>query len=461
MSTEHLTCQRVLSITVLLGFMIHHMLRVNISIAIVEMIFRNTSNTTQENYGPRYNWDEKQKNDIFGYFFWGYIITQIPGGRLSEKLGAKIVVGTGLLAASLLTLLTPVAAHLGHFCLVVDRFCLGIALGIHWPSTPPIATKWIPPADRATFMSHMAASSLGVAITLPVCGYLITYWGWASVFYVTGSISLTWSLCWFYLIYDSPEEHPRITSSEKDKLRKDIKPVNTSLRKPPIPWTKLLTSGPVWSVIMGNTCAGCTFFVAFNQLPTYMSQVLHFNIKTNGWFSSLPYLVRYLVSVLTSVAADKLKRTDKFSTTTIRKFFNVAFFAGAGCLFTVQAFWGYSGVVSVAVFTGSLGLLGLVTAGFHTNPLDIAPAFAGTIFGVSQVPMSLVGYATTEVVAFFTKKKQGFEQWAYVFWMLVGVNIFAAVFSLVFTSGEEQSWSVDADAKEREKLEGNELSNKV
>ena len=165
------------------------------------------------------------------------------------------------------------------------------------------------------------------------------------------------------------------------------------------------------------------------------------------------FLVRYFVSLVSCITADKLKKNDKFSTTTIRKFFNVSFFVGAGCLFTAQAFWGYSGIVSVVVFTVSLGLMGFVTAGVYTNPVDISRAFSGTILGVSQVPGALIGYVTTEVVAFFTKEKQGFEQWASVFWMLVGVNAFAAVFSFIFTSGEEQSWSVSADVKEMEKLE--------
>jgi ACS family sodium-dependent inorganic phosphate cotransporter len=56
---------------VLLGFMVHHMLRVNISIAIVEMVTRN--NTTSTTEVPRYNWDEEQKNNVLGYFFWGYV----------------------------------------------------------------------------------------------------------------------------------------------------------------------------------------------------------------------------------------------------------------------------------------------------------------------------------------------------------------------------------------------------
>lgn len=45
---------------------------------------------------------------------------------------------------------------------------------------------WIPPMDRSKFMANMMASALGAAITMPICGYLIEYVNWQSVFYVTG-----------------------------------------------------------------------------------------------------------------------------------------------------------------------------------------------------------------------------------------------------------------------------------
>ncbi|EFA04143.1 sialin [Tribolium castaneum] len=453
-NSEILTCQRVLSIMVIIGFMIHHMIRINISIAIVEMVARNDSNNSLESHGPRYNWDEQAKNDILGYFFWGYLITQVPGGRLSEMFGTKIVVGIGLLTSGVLTVLTPVACNLGYYWLLAARFSLGVAIGIHWPSTPPLATRWIAPADTSKFMSHMTASSLGAAITLPVCGYLIADFGWPSVFYVTGAITIAWSIAWFWLVYDSPEQHPRISREEKERLKSEIKCV--IVEKTETPWRKILTSAPVWALIVTNTGAAFAFFVAFTQLPTYMSQVLHFNIKQNGWFSSLPYLVRYLTSVTSSIAADAVKKTGKFSTTAIRKLFTGIVFGGMALLFFVQAFWGYNYVVSIVVFTGCLGLIGLSTPGVLANFVDIAPPFSGTIFGVSQIPVSISGYVTTKIVALITKEEQGFEQWAIMFWILVGSNLFAFVFFMVFASGEEQQWSKRVNKTEMEKLQSEE-----
>lgn len=61
----------------------------------------------------------------------------------------------------------------------------------------------------------LAASSLGAAITMPVCGFLLSTLGWESTFYVTGVVGLAWSLLWFMLIFDSPAQHPRITAEER------------------------------------------------------------------------------------------------------------------------------------------------------------------------------------------------------------------------------------------------------
>lgn len=54
---------------------------------------------------------------------------------------------------------------------------------------------------------------------MPLCGYLCEYVGWESVFYVTGALGLAWSLAWSLLVYNGPEQHPRISAEEKELLR--------------------------------------------------------------------------------------------------------------------------------------------------------------------------------------------------------------------------------------------------
>lgn len=69
---------------------------------------------------------------------------------------------------------------------------------------------------------YLSASALGAAITLPICGVLISYFGWESVFYVTGLVGLLWSILWFALVFETPASHPRITPEEREYIETSI-----------------------------------------------------------------------------------------------------------------------------------------------------------------------------------------------------------------------------------------------
>lgn len=71
-------------------------------------------------------WNKKIQGIILGSFFWGYLLTQIPGGWLATKIGGKRVYGYSMLGATIATLLTPVAADAHYIVLVVLRVIVGI-----------------------------------------------------------------------------------------------------------------------------------------------------------------------------------------------------------------------------------------------------------------------------------------------------------------------------------------------
>ncbi len=54
-------------------------------------------------------------------FFYGYILTQIPGGLLAQKIGGRWVFGVGIAMTAVLTLLTPLAAYTRVELLIVVR----------------------------------------------------------------------------------------------------------------------------------------------------------------------------------------------------------------------------------------------------------------------------------------------------------------------------------------------------
>ena len=95
-----------------IGFIFNYMLRVNINLTIVSMVnFTevkdegsdiNECNVTEpEDDGGKGNdgefmWDSVVQSQIIGSFYYGYILTQVPGGRLSEVIGAKRVLGISM-----------------------------------------------------------------------------------------------------------------------------------------------------------------------------------------------------------------------------------------------------------------------------------------------------------------------------------------------------------------------------
>lgn len=61
----------------------------------------------------RYDWDEATQGFLLSAFYYGYVLTHLPGGLLAEKFGGKWTIGIGLLVTSVATTLTPLAVRYG------------------------------------------------------------------------------------------------------------------------------------------------------------------------------------------------------------------------------------------------------------------------------------------------------------------------------------------------------------
>lgn len=81
--------------------------------------------TTIAHHGE-FQWTEVEQGVILGSFFWGYILTQIPGGILTKRYGGKWPLGFGLLISAVFALLTPWAARTSKQFLIAARVIQGM-----------------------------------------------------------------------------------------------------------------------------------------------------------------------------------------------------------------------------------------------------------------------------------------------------------------------------------------------
>lgn len=104
-----------------------------------------------------FNWDSKQQGFILGCFYYGYVSTQILGGYLAERFGGKVIMGGGLLASSVITMLFPVAAKTSTGFFIALRVVQGMCEGLAFPSLYPLVARWLPAPEKNRLFSCIVA----------------------------------------------------------------------------------------------------------------------------------------------------------------------------------------------------------------------------------------------------------------------------------------------------------------
>jgi len=71
----------------------------------------NTTSLQEDDEDGELDWDNVQVGLVFSSFSWGYMTTQILGGRLAELYGFKKIYGVGTFLPGLLMFFHPIAAR--------------------------------------------------------------------------------------------------------------------------------------------------------------------------------------------------------------------------------------------------------------------------------------------------------------------------------------------------------------
>ena len=133
-----------------------------------------------------------------------------------------------------------------------------------------IWARWAPPLERARLVTiSFSGSYIGTVISMPASAYLATELGWPSVFYVFGAIALVWYVFWCFFVSESPIDDPRISQDELEYIKHSLGNVEAK-RDIKHPWKQILTSIPVWAIIVSHFVDNWGFYTLLTQLPTFM-----------------------------------------------------------------------------------------------------------------------------------------------------------------------------------------------
>ncbi|KAK0399866.1 hypothetical protein QR680_003250 [Steinernema hermaphroditum] len=294
-------------------------------------------------------------------------------------------------------------------------------------------------ALHGMFVSALVAHlQLSPALTMPLSSALCTNFGWPSVYYSHGVVSLL-IFTFFMLVYrNSPNKHPMVGSIELSKISFGKEPISKAEQRS-VPYGAILRSWPVWAIWVAGLGAFSTVNMMSLFAPTYLHAVLGFEVKHTGISAAIPPLLQFLIKLSCGIISDKMRSIPE---TKKLKFFNSAAFFGCALCLCALAFVdpGYQ-LLCLALLAGSTGFLGLTTGGFFKSAPLIARHYANFVMGNVSFAITMTMLLIPFLISGLAPDNTP-HQWRNVFLAIALIMLFTNAFFVMFGSGSPQPWAM-------------------
>jgi MFS family permease len=302
-------------------------------------------------------------------FFWGYIVLQVPAGRLAGVWSAKKVIFIQLMlwaAISLTTAFVHTPAHLWW-----NRFALGLAEGGVLTCTIVLIRQWFTRAERARANTVFLLSlAIAPVIANPFSGLVLHFADWRMMFMIEALPGLLWGAVWWWAIADRPSQAAWLPAAERDRLEAELAAEAAHVPPREGHWLAVLWSAPVIMLVLYNFGALTAEWGINFWLPSVVKDT-GATIITVGILSALPYAAGAIMMVLVARSSDRLQE---------RKYHMILATCGSGLfLFCAQFATGFGPYAAVLFLTLSVGSFLGRFGPFWTLPAEVLPP---TVAGV-------------------------------------------------------------------------------
>ncbi|WP_321910146.1 MULTISPECIES: MFS transporter [unclassified Paraburkholderia] len=379
---------------------------------------------------------------VLSAFSWAYVVGQIPGGLLLDRVGTKVMYGATLILWSLATILvgfvgkvtSDVSMALG--LLFALRFALGLIEAPSFPANSRVTVMWFPKEERGFATSLFASASyFAVAIFSPFAGWLTGKFGWPAPFFALGLIGIACAGIWVRVM-NEPRKHPRISPAELDRLVAggamiDIDSKFERLSRPAVSGKALrmlLGNRMLWCSYIGQYCVIALSYFFITWFPIYLVQARGMNVMQAGLATMLPAVAGFLGGIAGGVISDALIRHG-WSVSWARKTPYIVGMA-VGCCIVFSAFTESNTVIVLLMTLAFFGKGAAAGAGTWAIVCDTAPreavGLAGAIFNCIG---NIGGIVTPIVFGYIVQATGGYTAGLY---FVAAHCVVAALVYLVF-----------------------------
>ncbi|CEH06371.1 D-galactonate transporter [Propionibacterium freudenreichii] len=340
------------------------------------------------------------KGWIMGTFFWTYLIFQIPGGWLLDKFGPRRII---TICAALWGLAqAAIGLARGGMSMGILRLGLGAFEAPAAPAGSKLNANWLPASERArgaTFvdMAGSFGTAVGGVLVTAVIG-LFGSWRWA--FVATGLLTLVVAVFYFFYVRDVPEDRSGVNEAELAHIRGEVATEEVADSTGPLPTVfDYARSMSFWGLWLGRLGWALVWWGIISWSPSYLRDVMHFDLATLGWSTFLIYGMGVVGQLVAGALADKGRALTGNYNLVMKVLLGISGLGMLACMLSLLGISnGYVAIIALALAVFFINFGGL----YWAIPAWLAPRRqVGTVGGAMNIASSLGGAIAPVVMGYF------------------------------------------------------------
>uniref|UniRef100_A0A8R1HJ12 MFS domain-containing protein n=1 Tax=Caenorhabditis japonica TaxID=281687 RepID=A0A8R1HJ12_CAEJA len=245
-----------------------------------------------------------EKSFLFSGAAIGALIGLIPSVPLIDWLGIRFVLTASGFVSAAGSFLFPMAVSFHYYAVLICRILQGLGITVVLTAVGVIPGVWAPTNEMSTFLALLScAYQLSSIVSMPVSGLLCdSQFGWRSIYYLFGALTFLGYILFYIFYADTPEMHRNVSEKELTRIQ------NGKLKtvKEAVPYKAICMDPTVlaaWLSILGGNFG---FFISVLYGPTYLREILQFDVKNTGFASAFPFLLSALMKFVAGQLSDRI-----------------------------------------------------------------------------------------------------------------------------------------------------------
>lgn len=365
--------------------------------------------------------DNTQIGWVLSVFALGYAFFQVPGGAMGDKFGVRKVMTGIMILWSIFTSLTGFAWN--YASMLFFRFTFGAGEAGAFPNLSRAAFSWVPLNERGVYQGiNFSGSRLGAAFALPLVAYLISIWGWRSIFYFFGLVGVLFAVVFYVFFRNRPEEDSKISEEEVKYIQENRQQKETS--RAPLSLRKILKSKDMLFAMGQYIGSNFIFFFTLTWLFPYIKNKYGLDAVDAGFYAMVPLLAGAVANWVSGYMVDKIYETGKWKLSRrIPAIFGFSLvFIGIMLSLHMETALGAIICISIAIFGADMTL-----SPSWTFCIDIGKVNSGKVSGLMNMAGNIGSFTTALAFPYLQKWTGSNDMFFYV---SAGLALISIVFWL-------------------------------